>query len=175
MNNSSGSAMLNAIRLLLWLSTVCLFVNGLAAQDLGLLGNEGFAAPALASFAPAPAPWAAAPSPFSLDAHPPADDYPSTTVRGGQRLQLRVHAYRNFQPHIYPGMLHRCQRNLRIQNSAHFAVGYSRAVALSMLCLMLWITTGLSTPFAPCCCTMMPSPILEAISLCSQAIACRAS
>lgn len=92
--------------LLVLLTLSILSFNNIAAQQVQISISEGFEAPAAAPFAPAPAPSesasAAASAPGLGDEHP-ATDYPSSTTRNGQQLQLRVHAYRNFQPHIYPG------------------------------------------------------------------------
>lgn len=94
-------------RMLLVLTTTGgLLLSNAAAQQVQISVNEGFEAPAAALFVPAPAPSesaSAAASAPGLGDEPPAADYPSSTIRNGQQLQLRVHAYRNFQPHIYPG------------------------------------------------------------------------
>ena len=95
----------NLAGLLLGLLSATLHLGG-TAQQIQLTGNEGFAAPSLPAAAPAPGPFgsalAAAAAP-GLEGYPPAGDFPSSISRDGQSLQLRVHAYRNFQPHVYPG------------------------------------------------------------------------
>ncbi|KAK9835793.1 hypothetical protein WJX74_008217 [Apatococcus lobatus] len=97
--------MLSGLARTLLVLAAALICTRILAQQIQISVGEGFEAPAAAPFAPALAPSASASSAASapgLGDEPPADDYPSSTVRAGQQLQLRVHAYRNFQPHIYP-------------------------------------------------------------------------